>query len=196
MWGEISELPGKEIMYPVSFLGCTRRVHILAKRVLLQISVKISRWSKEQKKKWKEHKQKHWKEDDKKKNLENHKQKLSRERYKERKGKGEVKLVAWSHRGAPSNLWLHGSAFVWVEVCLSVRTGQHQREQCLLWALCQAFANEKNIEPGCGTAADNKLDNVNNTNHPHNRGSNKAGVNRTTNLEWRHPRSLFLSSPS
>lgn len=132
----------------------------------------------------------------KKKNLENHKQKLSRERYKERKGKGEVKLVAWSHRGAPSNLWLHGSAFVWVEVCLSVRTGQHQREQCFLWALCQAFANEKNIEPGCGTAADNKLDNVNNTNHPHNRGSNKAGVNRTTNLEWRHPRSLFLSSPS
>lgn len=42
---------------------------------------------------------------------------------------------------------------------------------------------KKNIEPGCGTAADNKLDNVNNTNHPHNRGSNKAGVNRTTNLE-------------
>lgn len=131
-----------------------------------------------------------------KKTLENHKQKLSRERYKERKGKGEVKLVAWSHRGAPSNLWLHGSAFVWVEVCLSVRTGQHQREQCFLWALCQAFANEKNIEPGCGAAADNKLDNVNITNHPHNRGSNKAGVNSPTNLKWSLPRSLFLSSPS
>lgn len=44
------------------------------------------------------------------------------------------------------------------------------------------FANEKNIDSGGSVqAADNKLNNVNNTNHPRNRGSNKAGVNRRSN---------------
>lgn len=48
----------------------------------------------------------------------------------------------------------------------------------------EAFANEKNIDGGSSVeAADNKLNNVNNTNHPHNRGSSEAGVNRTRNSE-------------
>lgn len=47
----------------------------------------------------------------------------------------------------------------------------------------EAFTYEKNIDSDSSAAADNKLDNVNNTNHPNNRGSNQNGVNRTTNSE-------------
>lgn len=87
----------------------------------------------------------------------------------------------------------------WKSVYLSERDnikGNNASSGLSVTASWEAFANEKNIEPDCGAAADNKLNNVNNTNHPHNRGSNKAGVNRTTNLKWRLSRSLFLSSPS
>lgn len=82
---------------------------------------------------------KHQREEKRKRNTsENRKQRVNKERYKQWKGKGEAKLVAGSHRGALSNLWLSGSVLTWVQVCLSVRTGQHQRGWCFLWALHQS----------------------------------------------------------
>lgn len=104
---------------------------------------------------------------------------LNRGRWKAWKAwKGKGKHFAARHRGAASVHWREC-------VCVSLlERGRHQRGQRLLGALHRGSRGgfalmKKKTEDGGAEAADNKLDIVNNTNHPPNRGSNKTAVNRT-----------------
>ena len=117
---------------------------------------------------------------------ETQKQSLSKERHKEWNGIGTEQQVAPSHIEALSNLCLFESVLTWKQGCLSVAMRKNIKEDDVssghsIRASWERFADEKYIER-CSRVviADNRLNNVNNTNHLHNGGLNNIWIKRTS----------------